>query len=115
MSSDRLHLLRVFTDADAVLDGQPYAKVLLERARDLGVANAAILQVSDVYGDVGVVHGAKVVDLAPRQHVIVELVDEETRLRAFLDTLGQGEAVGLAILEAIAIVAHGGHRHHTAS
>jgi len=115
VSSDRLHLLRVFTDADAVLDGRSYAKVLLERARDLGVANAAILQVIDAYGDAGIVHGAKAVDLAPRQHVIVELVDEEPSLRGFLDSLGQGEDVGLVTLETIAIVAHGGHRHHSPS
>ncbi|MBI1683622.1 DUF190 domain-containing protein [Caulobacter hibisci] len=115
MASDRLHLLRVYTDADAILEGQPYAQALLARARTLGVANGAILQVIDAYGDAGIVHGAKAVDLAPRRHVIVELVDEEPRLRGFLDSLGQGEEVGLVTLETIAIVAHGGHRHHAKS
>ena len=69
----------------------------------------------DSYGDAGIVHGAKAVDLAPRRHVIVELVDEEPRLRGFLDSLRQGEDVGLVTIETIAIVAHGGHRHHSPS
>lgn len=115
MASDRLHLLRVYTDADATHDGQSYAQALLARAQTLGVANAAILQVVDAYGNASVVHGAKAVDLAPRRHVIVELVDVEPRLRAFLDSLRQGEDVGLVTLETIAIVAHGGHRHHSPS
>lgn len=115
MAFDRLHLLRVYTDADAVLEGQPYAQALLARARALGVANAAVLQVVDAFGDAGIVHGARAVDLAPRRHVIVELVDEEPRLRRFLDSLRQGEDVGLVTLETIAIVAHGGHRHHSPS
>lgn len=115
MASDHLHLLRIYTDMDAILEGQPYAQALLARAQILGVANAAILQVVDLYGDAGIVHGAKAVDLAPRRHVIVELVDEEPRLRGFLDSLRQGEDVGLVTIETIAIVAHGGHRHHSPS
>jgi PII-like signaling protein len=115
MTADRLHILRIFIDADVLEADQPYSKVLFERAKALGIANASALQVAESYGGAGIVHGAKALDLAPEGRVIIELVDQEDRLRAFLDTLGPGEDVGLVTLETIAVVKHGGHHHHSAT
>lgn len=115
MNPDQLHILRIFTDVKATHEGQSYAKALIDRARAMGVANAAILNVVDCYGSAGVVHGASAIDLAPGQHVIVELVDQKACLSLFLETLGQGEEVGLVTLETISIVGYGGHRHRAAT
>ena len=111
MSSNILHLLRVYTDISATRDGQPYWKVIIDRARSMGLANAAVLQVIDEFGPAAVVHGAKARDLTPGSHVIVELADSESALRNFHNTLELTDDAGLVTLEKIGVVGYGGHRH----
>jgi len=112
MCSDDLHMLRVYTDVSAVRDGEPYWKVLIGRAKVMGLANAAVLQVLDGFGPAATVHRAKAVELAPGQHVIVEIVDTREALEAFHDTLEITDDAGLVTLETMSVVGYGGHRHH---
>lgn len=111
MTSDKLHMLRVYTDASAVRDGEPYWKVLIERAKAMNLGNAAVLQVLDGFGPAATVHRARAVDLAPGVHVIVEIVDTREALERFKDTLEVTDDVGLVTLETVAVVGYGGHRH----
>jgi len=115
MSSEDLHLLRVYADVSAVRDGELYWKVLIDRARAMGLANAAVFQVLDGFGPAALIHRAKAVDLTPGQHVIVEIADTKAALEAFHATLEITDATGLVTLEAVSIVGYGGHRHHHAS
>lgn len=115
MSSDDLHLLRVYVDVSAVRDGAPYWKVLMARAKGMGLSNAAVLQVLDGYGPAAMVHRSKAVDLAPGRHVIVEVVDTRAALEAFHDTLEITDDAGLVTLETVSVVGYGGHRHRRAS
>ncbi|MFD3264392.1 DUF190 domain-containing protein [Phenylobacterium ferrooxidans] len=115
MDSDGPHLLSVYTDISATRDGQPYWTVLLERARSMGIANAAVLQVLDGFGPEAIIHAAKAVDLEPGRHVIVEMIDKRQALEAFHHTLEITDDTGLVTLEAVAVVGYGGHPHHAAS
>lgn len=109
------HLLRVYTDLAAVREGEPYWSVLMARARSMGIANVAVLQVLDAFGAAAVVHGARAKDLEPGRHVIVELSDTRPALEAFQNTLEVTDDTGLVTLEAVAVVGYGGHRHRGAS
>jgi PII-like signaling protein len=81
MSSDDLHMLRVYTDISAVRGREPYWKVLIERAKAMNLGNASVLQVLHGFGPAATMHGAKVVDLAPGRDVIVEIVGMHPMLR----------------------------------
>ena len=111
MNSSTLHLLRIYTDASATRDGEPYWKILIDRARSMGLANAAVLKVLDGFGPAAVVHRAKALDLAPGTHVIVEVIDTESALRDFHGTLEVTDDTGLVTLETVGVVGYGGHRH----
>ena len=104
MSSEDLHLLRVYADVSAVRDGELYWKVLIDRSRAMGLSNAAVSQVLDGFGPTALIHRAKAVDLAPGQHVIVEVVDTKAALEAFHATLKTTDASGLVTLEAVSVV-----------
>ena len=112
MSSDDLHMLRVYTDASADRNGEPYWKTLIGRAKAAGLANAAALQVLDGFGPAATVHLGRAVDLAPGRRVIVEVVDTKAALEAFRDSLEITDDTGLVTLETVAVVGYGGHRHH---
>ena len=102
MAQDDLHILRIYLDAEATLNGVAYDAVLIERARAMDIAGAAVL------------HGAKARDLAPEQHLIVEMVDTRSKLDALAATLEVAADVGLATLGKVQVVAYSGHRHHSA-
>ena len=113
MSSEDLHLLRIYTALAALRDGEPYWKVLIDRARSMGLANAAVLQVLDGFGPSSIVHGAQAVDFEPGNHVIMEVVDTESALRGFHDTLEITDDTGLVMLETVSVIGYGGHRHRS--
>lgn len=64
MTSESLHLLRIFIDIEARDSRQAYSGVLLDRAITLEIASAAVLRVIDSYGNSAIVHGAPATDLA---------------------------------------------------
>lgn len=113
MEEGEAHLLRVYVDIAARREGKPYAQVLLDRARAMGVANAAVLEVLDAYGRESLVHGGKATDLEPGRRLIVELVDRRAALDAFHATLEPTDDASLVTLETVAVVGYGGHRHHS--
>jgi len=114
MTTDGQHLLRIYFDAALALQDQAYDAVLIARARDMRIASAAVLRVIEAYGDTAIVHGGKARDLAPYQHLIVELVDTQPKLKAFVETLELSVEIGLVTLEKVQVVGYGGHRHHGA-
>jgi uncharacterized protein len=109
---DELHILRIYLDAGATLNGLAYDAVLIERARAMDIAGAAVLRIEEAFG-AAVLHGANARDLAPDQHLIVEMVDIRSKLDALAATLEVAADVGLATSGKVQIIAHGGHRHHT--
>ena len=112
MTIDGQHLLRIYFDAALTFQGQAYDDVLLTRARQMKIASAAVLRVMQAYGDTAIVHGAHARDLAPDQHLIVELVDVQSKLKAFVEALELSVEIGLVTLEKVQVVGYGGHRHH---
>ena len=78
------------------------------------VAAAAVIGVPDEAFGEAVLHGAKARDLAPEQHLIVEMVDTRSKLDALAATLEVAADVGLATLGKVQVVAYSGHRHHSA-
>lgn len=115
MSFDSLHLLRIYADVSAVRDREPHWRVLIEGAKAMGSANAAVFQVLNGFEPAAIVHRAKAVDLAPGRHVIVEVGNTGAALEAFHDTLEISNDAGLVTLETVTVVGSGGHRHHRAT
>lgn len=113
--TEALHVLRIYVEANAVADGAPYWKVLLDRARATGVSSAAALRMLEAFGPAALVHEAKATKVTPGEVVILELVDDEPILLEFLETLPTTDEASLATLESVTIARYGGHRHHGAA
>lgn len=114
MNNGELHILRIYLDAAAALDGVAYDGVLIARARAMGIASAAVLRVEEAYGE-ALLHGAKARDLAPDQRLIVEMVDSQAKLDALVATLERSVEIGLVTLGEVRVIGYGGHRHHAAA
>lgn len=99
-------LLRVFVGERARHDHHPLFEAIVRAARDAGLSGATVLRGMMGYGHSGRIESAKILDLSDDLPVVVEIVDTETKIEAFLPTL---EALGacLATLEKIRVLRTG--------
>lgn len=97
-------LLRVFVDESGRHGNQPLYTAVVEAARRFGLAGATVFKGIEGYGSHAVVHAARVFDLSTNLPVLVEIVDDEEKVRAFLPELQTIVHDGLVTLEAIEIV-----------
>lgn len=100
--SERRALLRIYTDEAAFFGDQRVYRVIVERARSAGLAGATVLQA--LFGFRGRHHLHAKHLLEDDQSVVVEIVDEEVRLRNFVAALLDLPDVGLVTLEQVEVL-----------
>jgi uncharacterized protein len=101
-------LLRVFIgDADRH-HGRPLHDVIVQRAREAGLAGATVFKGSLGFGASSVIHTAKVLRLSDDLPVVIEIVDSEAKIDAFLPVLDELVAEGLVTVERVQVIAYRG-------
>jgi uncharacterized protein len=99
-------LLRVFVGESDRWGRQPLYTAIVEAARKAGVAGATVFKGIEGYGGHSVVHAARVFDLSSDLPVLIEIVDTEERIRAFLPQLDEMVKEGMVTLETVEIIAY---------
>jgi PII-like signaling protein len=92
-------LLRIFIGESDRWHGKPLYEALILRARELGLAGATMLRGLMGYGAASRLHTAKILRLSEDLPVIVEIVDTEARIAAFLPEVEAMVQDGLVTLE----------------
>jgi hypothetical protein len=100
-------LLRIYTEEGKMNDRRPLYEDIVMKARDAGLAGATVLRGPMGYGLHAKVHTAKILDLSAKLPLVIEIVDEEDKLRGFLGVLGSMAALGLVTLEKVEVVHYG--------
>lgn len=97
-------LLRIYLGEQDRNDGKPLFESLVLRAREMGVAGATVLRGPLGYGRASHLHTAKIVRLSEDLPVVVEIVDEDSRIDAFLTATASWLAGQLVTLERVRVV-----------
>lgn len=100
-------LLRIFTDAKARHGGRPLYEAVVLAARDAGLAGAAVLRGAMGYGASKRLVSANILDLSSNLPLVIEIVDTEASLRAFLPTIEHMSEFGLATIENVEVIRYG--------
>ena len=100
-------LARIYTDEDALYGDEALAAVIVKRAREAQLAGATVLRGSLGYGHSSRLHVHRPFALNDNMPVVIEIVDEETAVRAFIDTLGGFHDIGLITFEKVEVVRYG--------
>lgn len=98
MSSHPHALLRIFTDEAALHGDCRLFEIVVARARENGLLGATVLRGRVGYGHAPA-HPSGFLD--HNYPLVIELVDEEPRLRAFAASLSDLHGIGLATLEKV--------------
>lgn len=95
-------LLRVYTDEAAYFGDRKVFEVVAIRAREAGLAGATVLQALVGFGHTPHLHTRHL--LEDDQSVVIEIVDEERKLRDFAARLADLPDIGLITLEAVEVL-----------
>ena len=103
ISGDGL-LLRIFVGEADRWEGRPLYEALVLRARELGLAGATVVRGIQGFGAHSRLHTAKVLRLSEDLPMVVEIVDREDRVRAFIPVCDAMVRDGLVTLERVEIL-----------
>lgn len=92
-------LLRLFIGESDRHQGLPLYEWLVRQAADQGLAGATVLRGIEGFGASSRVHKAKILRLSVDLPIIVEIVDTEEKIEAFLASIDDAISGGLATLE----------------
>jgi len=96
-------LLRIFTTEDEKFEGEPFYKCLLEKAKEFGLEGATVFRGIAGYGKTKEIRKHKLFQLRSSLPVVVEIIDEEERIKKFLEEIGKAHN-GLITLEDVEVI-----------
>jgi len=102
------HLLRIFFGEADKVGHRPLHEVIVQKAREQGLAGATVWRGVLGYGRSSRIRSAKILDLSSDLPLICEIVDDEAKTTAFLNVLhdlfDQAQCGGLITHEKVQIV-----------
>lgn len=97
-------LLRVFLGEDDRWAGRPLHVAIVEKAREAGLAGATVLRGLLGFGASSRLHATHVLRLSDDLPMVIEIVDREERVRAFLPALDEMVGDGMVTLERVEVL-----------
>ncbi len=80
-------VLKIYIDTTDKFDGEPLWEVLLQKVKENGLAGATVHKAVAGIGAFSEVHSFKVWALAQELPLVIEIIDDEEKIYAFLDTV----------------------------
>ena len=101
-------LLRIFIgEDDKTRDRRPLYEAIALKAREAHLAGATVLRGPMGYGHSARLHSTKILDVAEHLPLVIEIVDIEEKIKAFLPTLDTMMPGGLVTLEKVQVLQYG--------
>ncbi len=100
-------LLRIFIGEDDQFDGSPLHEAIVLKAREMHLAGATVLRGPMGFGASSRLHTTKILRLSEDLPLVIELVDAEEKINAFLPVLDGMMASGLVTLEKVQVLQYG--------
>src|SRR3954453_21086151 len=96
-------LLRIFVGEDDRFDPQPLYEAIVLKAREMQLAGATVLRGPMGFGHSSRLHTAKILRLSEELPLVIEIVDAEEKIAAFLPELDAMMGSGLVTLETVSL------------
>jgi len=96
-------LLRIFIGENDKHGGQPLYEWIVRAAREQGLAGATVLRGHEGFGANSRLHTAKILRLSSDLPIVIEIVDTEDKIEAFLKLVDDVVEDGLATLEKVEV------------
>ncbi len=101
-------LLRIYIGELDKWHHQPLYEVIVLKAREFGLAGATVLRGPMGFGAHSRLHTAKILRLSEDLPVLIEIVDTEDKINAFLPELDELVGDGLVTMEKVHVIRYRG-------
>jgi uncharacterized protein len=100
-------LLRVFVGQDQRYHTHPLYESIVLKARELHLAGATVLRGPMGFGHSSKLRTTKILRLSENLPIVIEIVDSEQKISAFLHVLDEMIGSGLVTLKKVQVLAYG--------
>jgi len=100
-------LLRIFIGEQDRHDHHPLYEAIVLKAREMHLAGATVLRGPMGYGHSSRLHSAKILRLSEDLPMVIEIVDTQEKIDAFLPVLDTMIGSGLVTLEKVRVLLYG--------
>jgi hypothetical protein len=107
LSGDAI-LLRIFIGESDRFEHGPLHEAIVLKARETGLAGATVLRGPMGFGRSSHLHTAKILRLSMDLPMVIEIVDTEEKIDAFLPALNAMMGGGLVTLEKVKVIRYEG-------
>ena len=102
-------LLRIFFGEDDKFKGLPLYEAIVLKAREMQMGGATVLRGAIGFGHSSHIHTTKILRLSQDLPVVVEIVDAQEKIDAFLPVLDSMMSGGLVTTEKVQVRYYGAH------
>ena len=103
-------LVRIYVGEADRLDGRPLYQAIVGFLRDRGLAGATVIRGIEGFGANAHLHTTRLLRLSEDLPILIEVVDQEDRIRAILAELDAMVGDGLITLEKVEVIAYRGRQ-----
>ena len=103
-------LLRIFVGEDDRFEHRPLYEAVVLKAREQHLAGATVLRGPMGFGHSSRLHTAKILRLSEDLPFVIEIVDSEEQINAFLPLLDKMMGSGLVTMEKVQVLQYGPNR-----
>jgi PII-like signaling protein len=100
-------LLRIFIGEDAKSGRLPLYEAILLKAREMQLAGATVMRGPMGFGHSSHLHTTKILRLSQDLPIVIEIVDGQEKIDAFLPVLNEMISSGLVTLEKVQVLQYG--------
>jgi uncharacterized protein len=100
-------LLRVFIGEDDKFEHRPLYEAIVLKAREMHLAGATVLRGPLGFGHSSHLHTTKILRLSQDLPLVIEMVDSQEKIDAFLPVLDRMMSSGLVTLEKVQVLQYG--------
>jgi PII-like signaling protein len=100
-------LLRIFFGEADQFKGRPLYEAIVLKAREMHLAGATVLRGPMGFGKSSRLHTSKILRLSEDLPIVIELVDDEDKIGAFLEALDPMMGSGLVTTEKVKVWRYG--------
>ncbi len=100
-------LLRIYTDEQALLGDQSLIDVIVRRAQEARLTGITVLRGLKGFGAGARLHQHRTFALSDNLPVVIEIVDQEDKLRAFVQAIEDLPEIGLVTFEKVEVLRYG--------
>jgi hypothetical protein len=103
-------LLRIFLGENDRYEHRPLYEAIVLKAREAHLAGATVLRGPMGFGHSSRLHTAKILRLSEDLPMVIEIVDSEEKINAFLPELDKMMGSGLVTIERVQVLQYGNDR-----